>query len=537
MRPFVAALLLCGACGRAWFLDRPIEWREHDTQPIPPPRRQALSIHWSALRDVVFLPLDRAFVLDYGVEAENVNALDEVCDSTWFEDRRRDARDPHPHSFSAEQMRAGAVLPDDEPVAPLTVVKAKDIGSTPGFVAVDARGVRYLVKLDAPGPVGLATATELVVSRLAWAFGWWVPSLTLVDFDPKQIRWAPGATHTTLNGEVEPYTLQMHERMLRTTPRVGDQIRLLASRWLDGTNIGSFAYVGRRADDPNDHFDHGNRRDVRGYGIFAAWVNDVDTLQNNTLDLYVGKPGRGYVVHYHQDVGGAFGTWAAGAEPSWMGYEGYFDLDRIMSGLGTFGLFPRTWEGDLFLRERADDTRRWPVLAGFSAAHFNPRAWRPVIANPAFDRLTDRDRYWGAKRLAAFSADEVRAAISAGRYDADTAERLFQVLWERRRRILDTYLRRVAALDYFRVAEGNLCFDDLFAAARLGGASTYHARLRDGAARSIAWHGQVGCVVLTGHAGYRVFEFGVHRGRGRTARVRVHVIEDGTGARILGVER
>ena len=43
-------------------------------------------------------------------------------------------------------------------------------------------------------------------------------------------------------------------------------------------------------DDPNDLVDHENRRVLRAFGVFCSWVNDVDTLQNNTLDMYQGKP-------------------------------------------------------------------------------------------------------------------------------------------------------------------------------------------------------------------------------------------------------
>lgn len=71
---------------------------------------------------------------------------------------------------------------------------------------------------------------------------------------------------------------------------------------------------------------------MRAFGVFASWVNDVDTLENNTLDMYVGPPGGGHVLHYHQDVGGALGTWAFAHAPYWMGHETYLDAWPSLAG-------------------------------------------------------------------------------------------------------------------------------------------------------------------------------------------------------------
>jgi len=80
------------------------------------------------------------------------------------------------------------------------------------------------------------------------------------------------------------------------------------SRWLQGDNLGPWAYTGRRSDDGNDRIEHQNRRDVRAFGVFGAWLNDIDTMENNTMDAYVGADGKGHVVHFSR-------TWAARSEP------------------------------------------------------------------------------------------------------------------------------------------------------------------------------------------------------------------------------
>jgi hypothetical protein len=533
-------LLLAAACAPTRFVDRPIAWGEGDDRPIALPRAYPHSVHAASLHDVFFGPVDRVLGLDYGEEAGNVNAVDEVADSSWYHDRRRDRATDHarPRALSEEEMQRGPTRPEDAPVPPFSITKTKAIGSTPGMVVRDARGVRYLLKLDAPGPVGLATSTEMVASRLAWAAGWLVPSLWLIDVAPEALSWQPGLRYEDELGLQQVYTETMHTRLLARTPRVdGGKIRVLLSRWLDGRSLGPFSYQGRRRDDANDRVDHAGRRDLRGFGVFAAWINDVDTLQNNTLDMYEGAEGQGHVVHYQQDVGGAFGTWAAAVAPSWMGLEGYFDPDLIVASFLSIGLWPQPWATPAFEREHAELVRRWPALGGFDAAHFDPPRWRAALTNPAFARQTARDRYWGAKRIIAFSADEVRAAIATGRYDPDTAARLFAVLWERRRRIAEASLRELASLDYFRFEEQRLCFDDLFQAAGLTGASHYAVREPDGAALPIEWRGPIGCVTPQPDAGYRVLAFTVQRARGPAAVVRVHLVEAHGLRRVVGVER
>lgn len=96
-------------------------------------------------------------------------------------------------------------------------------------------------------------------------------------------------------------------------------------------HVGPYSYVGRRRDDPNDRVSHEDRRDLRGYAVVSAWINNVDTIEANILDAYVGEPGRGHVVHYQQDVGGSFGNYAVGPLASWMSYESYFDFERVLA--------------------------------------------------------------------------------------------------------------------------------------------------------------------------------------------------------------
>src|SRR5262249_11826246 len=156
-----------------------ILWRWPDEAPIPVPKPRKLSIYAEATRDALFAPADRVLSLDYFVESRNTNALDEVPDSSWFHDRRRVDGEARPRRLGPGEVGSGALGPDATPRLPLTVIEGKDVGATPGFVAHDARGVKYLIKLDPRNNLGLTTSTELVVTRLAWAAGWLVPALSL----------------------------------------------------------------------------------------------------------------------------------------------------------------------------------------------------------------------------------------------------------------------------------------------------------------------------------------------------------------------
>ncbi len=529
--------LMCG-CAPVRFIEREPVWHEHDDRPIPKPKEQPVMVNWPASRNMIFMPIDRVLSLDYGREAEDVNSLDEVPDSSWYSDPRRNpaAAGGRPLTLGPDKLAWGAASQDDLPVVPLTVVKGKTTGASRGFVVEDSRKVRYLIKLDPPGRPGFASSTEVVVSRLAWAGGWRVPAEVIFDIQPSDLVLSPKAQSKELSGKNKPFLQADLDELICDVPRRPDgAMRVLFSRWIPGTPIGSFTYYGRRKDDPNDRIAHQNRRSLRAFGVFTAWVNDVDALENNELDMYLREPGRGYVLHYQQDVGGAFGVWAFQSAPYWMGHETYFSLSTILGSLLSFGVVTPYWYDDRFRAEYEARARAWPELGGFTADYFEPRHWQPTVSNPAFVRQTERDRYWGAKRLAAFTADEVRAAISAGHYRLEAADRLFLILWRRRERILRDYLRSSSALDYFHFDGERLCFDDVWLTAGLGGTPSYQAREDLKQLAVDAAPDGTGCVRLGPGGGYRVVTLQVTRQGARRADppVSVHFRDQ----RILGVER
>jgi hypothetical protein len=527
-------LLVSSAAGCApgvRFSDRAILWKDPDDRPIPQPAPRDPPYHWVAIRDAAFNPADQVLAIDYTREAVNVNALDDTPDSTWWSDRLRVPDEARPRRLSPAEMAEGAFGGAPRPLLPLVVTKGKEKGGTLGFIAKDALGRQFAVKIDPPGYVSLNTATEVVVSRLAWAGGWNVPAESIVDLRVGDLILSPKATVTDGEGHKHPLDAERYRALLARAPMTPDgNIRALASLWIDGAIVGPYAYEGRRADDANDRVAHQDRRDLRGYGVFSAWVNNVDTTEANTLDSYVGEKGRGHLVHFQQDVGGAFGSRAAEPQFYWMGFDTYFSPSRMLASLVSFGIVRRNWEGDRVEARRARTLAVYPEIGWFDDEAFDPRSWHPIFDNPAFTRATARDRYWGAKRILAIGEPELRAAIAEGRYRPAAADRLFEILWRRREKILRAYLSELPPLDHFRVDRGAVCWDDLwidagFAAER---STEYSAN-----GRFIA-RDAPRCAPIGG-GGYRVVALRLRRnGDRRFSRdVRVHLID----RRIVGVER
>ncbi|HEX8952742.1 MAG TPA: hypothetical protein VF945_12890, partial [Polyangia bacterium] len=504
------------------FADRAILWRDPDDRPIPKPAPRDPPYHWVAIRDAVFEPADQVLAIDYTRESVNVNAIDETPDSTWWTDRTRVPGQARPRRLSPDEVRRGAFGDRPRPVLPLTVVKGKSRGGTLGFIVKDALGRQFAVKIDPPGYVSLNTSTEVVVTRLAWAAGWNVPAESLVDLRPGDLILSPKATISDAEGKKRPLDAGRYHEILARAPISPDgTIRALASLWIEGDIVGPYAYLGRRGDDANDRVPHEDRRDLRGYGVFSAWVNNVDTTEANTLDSYVGEPGRGHLVHWQQDVGGALGSRAAEPMYYWMGADTYFSVGRMAESLFSFGLVHRAWEGEPVRARRARLMALYPELGWYDDTDFEPRHWHPIFDNPAFERATARDRYWGAKRLLSLGEPELRAAIAEGRYRPAAAERLFGVLWRRREKILRAYLGDGPPLDYFRVERGALCWDDLWIEGGLAaaGSADYSAN------GAFIARDRPRCAAVGG--GYRVVALRVRRdGERRFSReVRVHLVD------------
>jgi len=542
----VAALAGC-APPSVRFVDRGILWDERDAQPIPQPRTRAFYSDWVGLRDAIFLPADRALGLDYGAESENPNALDEVGDSTWFRDPRRvvdaDGR-VWWRPLGGARVEEGPMAGYAHPTPPFVVTKGKTYGLNAGFQVRDATGQKWLFKFDHAGLVGLDTSTEAVAARIVWSLGWNVPAVEICDLSAEELRLSPTASMTDPVGDEVAMDGAALAAILARVPRLPDgRMRALASRWIAGHNVGPAPFFGRRDDDPNDRVPHEARRDLRGLQPVYALINNTDALETNTLDMYVGRPGEGHVVHYQQDVGGSFGARATGPQTYWMGRTIYLDPLEMVESILTLGLLRRSWQGAELKTARAVALARWPEIGFFDVEHFDPKEWTPVLHNPAFVRRTRRDTYWGAKRVALLEDDELDGAVRAGRYRPEAAAYLSSVLKGRRERIARTYFAETPPLESFAFRGRALCFEDWWLKRGLGGAAATRY-LATGAVRGPVvdeGDGFTRCAPLTDGRGYRVASIAVARAGDRAPgrAVRVHFVDDGVvgGRRLIGIER
>ena len=172
-----------------------------------------------------------------------------------------------------------------------TVSSSKSDGITPGFTIKDSSGERWFLKFDPPGYRGMSTGTEVTATKLMWALGYNVPENHIAYVRRWQLVVGDGATFTPRGGKRRTMRPDDIDDLLEATSQEKDgTYRVVASRALPGKPIGRLRFFGTRPDDPNDIIPHENRRELRGYGVFAAWLNHVDAKSINSLDtLVVGK--------------------------------------------------------------------------------------------------------------------------------------------------------------------------------------------------------------------------------------------------------
>jgi len=317
-----AASLLAGLLSSA-LAHPPVLWKDNDDLPIAEPAEdhEGDGIWWDGFHNMALYPLGK--VLDLGhllhsvgeivhvvgpVEAANVNALDEVPDSTWYTNRHARRR------LSAEALAQGPNRghPPAED-GPLVILSGKALGMTPGFVMRDTKNDSYVVKFDPPDYPDMATGAELVCSKIMWALGWNVPEYYLFDLDERRLTIAPNATGKDPWGRKVPITEETLHRLLQRAYHMRDgKMRVLASRLVPGTTKGSPPLIGVRRDDPNDTVRHEDRRDLRGLRTAAAFISFTDGRRGNLLDSFVPDSpehgSAGHMVHYVLDFSSGFGA-------------------------------------------------------------------------------------------------------------------------------------------------------------------------------------------------------------------------------------
>jgi hypothetical protein len=472
----------------------PCETRPSDDDPehvacAPEPYVSPLA--WDAVDNSIFRPLARVFAVDPADEAENVNALDEVPDSAWFQNRmgaRRPSREELLRgACSAEEM----LDPASAAAGSWLIDKGKPNGASAGFRVKVSGKRKYMMKADTKEQPERPSAASAIGAAIYHAVGFNTSCEQIVYFDPSILTLKPGLTVTDNSNVTRPFDQAALRDVLAQAPRRGERVRMQASAWLPGHLIGPFRYEGTRSDDPNDVIPHEDRRDLRGGRLVAAWLNHFDAREQNTMDSWIADDPRvpdsspGFVRHYYLDTSDSFGSeWADDQISRRLGRSYLLDFGDIGADFVTLGTQTRPWE----------EARRTPGMEPFGYYHhrdFDPEAWKNEYPNPAFSRATEHDNAWMARILSRFERSDIDSLVTLGDFTRpEHAAFLAEVLEMRLRRILERYLLRLSPLADARIERGGvLALTDL--AARRGVKSArpyaYRARIEDGPApRAVA---------------------------------------------------
>ncbi len=421
----VAALgVLMSAATPRFFDDDPI-WVERDTQDASGVKRLEIDLTVDLAYNVIagFREPDR-------VRAMNLNSVDEVPDSSWFTNRagRRD--------LTPEDVANGPNRTDGPTAGPWTITSSKSDGVTPGFTIKDATGQRWFLKFDPPGRRGMATGTEVAVTKLMWTLGYNVPENHIAYVRRDRLVTAASAKFTPAGGRARPMRSSDLDALLARANREPDgSYRVVASRALDGEPVGRVRFFDTRPDDPNDIVPHQHRRELRGYGVFAAWLNHVDAKAINSLDTLVVEGGRAFVKHSLIDFGSALGSGGVGPAEPWAGAEYLIQPGSIARQMIGFGVVSPRWHTAAFYES--------PSIGRLPREHaaFDPREWKPRVPNQAFLHARADDQFWAARKLMALTTGMLRAAVRTGDFgDPASEDFLVQALAGRRDAIGRVYL-------------------------------------------------------------------------------------------------
>jgi hypothetical protein len=435
-----ALCIAASAAGPKFFEDDPIK-EEPITQNVTSAVRYEPSLVFQTLEGLFGSPggpvVDR--------HAQNVNTIDEVPDGPFYVNRAGRLE-------LTPQLVARAANTDDGPApGPWTVVAAKSDGVTPGFTIRDTANTLWFIKFDPVGWKGMATGTEVVAAKLFWAVGYHTVEYHIAQLQRSSLVVDDEAKIAPVDEAERKMQTADIDRLLSSADRDADgTYRIILSRAAPGRPVGRIRFDGTRADDPNDVVPHQHRRELRGYKVFAAWLNHVDAKGINSIATLVTENGRSFIRRYLLDFGSALGSAAIGPREGWEGYEELFEKPgEIGKRILSFGFRVPEW--------RTMDWYESPAVGRLPLTHdqWDPRQWAPHISNAAFDHMRPDDAFWAAEKMTYITDAMIDAAIREGRFGNEEAERqLARVIRERRQRILQTYLPAINPITR-PVVEGN----------------------------------------------------------------------------------
>ncbi|MBD3239717.1 MAG: hypothetical protein GF331_03965 [Chitinivibrionales bacterium] len=445
-----------GPCGSP----RPIPSDTRDI-PMPKPReRHHIALNIVETSNAYLLrPFDIARQIrrlnDSLPRAMNAGPFGEVPNSSWYTNRNVEQR-----MTLGDIARGPNTTNGPDTSGHLRIIRAKDMGLSPGFTIRDSRGHVYIIKFDPKSFAELSSGAEVISTKILYAAGYWVPENYITVFDTAKLLVDSGVEFIDRRGFERPMQQDDLSKLFReVTVLTGGKVRALASRYIEGEPLGSWLFRGTRRDDPNDFIPHEHRREIRGLRVIGAWINHFDAKPENNYDSYVTVDGKSFVRHYLLDFGSTLGASTSGPMYQTYGHENAFDVPIVLLRIITLGLY-----NPPYMRW---DTLPSPAVGTWESRTFSPGEFRFGVPNLAFDNLTDDDGYWAAKVVMSFTDAQIDSIVATAQY-ANPADAAYvaRILKERRDKIGRHYYDRVNPLEGFSLrdmGDGTLevCFRDM----------------------------------------------------------------------------
>jgi hypothetical protein len=454
-------LIMTGLVGYARHRSDAVLWLDFDMKNIPEPKEHVSGYYDAFFKGQLFevtkqdLDIPRWIRLVAGNprQARNINAVDEVPDSSWYTNRH------HLRHMSIDELRRGPNRGNPPDFTTAVITKAKTAGVTPGLMVKDATGQAYLVKFDSVNYPNLQSGAEVISTKILYASGYNVPENYIGYIDPKALQIGKDVkTEDRKTGLERPLTQDDVDEMFQRVARRPDgRVRVLASKILPGKSKGPFPQIGFRSDDPNDLIPHEDRRELRALRVIGSWINNWDLKEAQSLDMYVEEGGRKFLRHYLLDFGSSLG---ADDKPTlyFPGHEYGLDLKNITKEVLSLGAYesPNEKQSRIISSE----------VGRFNNDDFDPGRWKPTFPSVMFNNMTAVDAFWAMRVILSFTEPELRSIVETGEYsDPASVNYITRTLIERRQMVARYWLNTVDGLSNLAVhqsAEGvALTFHDL----------------------------------------------------------------------------